>query len=267
MSQRRGFTLIELLVVISIVGLLSSVVLASLNSARDKGRMAAGRQFEANMYHAEADQAVGIWDFDECSGSTTADRTGFGGTGTLTGGVSWSTNTPTGTGCSLSFDGSTGYVNVADNAGLEIGTSDLTVAAWVKTTTASIMGVAGHVSGVGYSLRLTALGGAVFGIGSGGVGGVNTTVVMNDGKWHFVAGIASRGGTGYVCIDGTCNAPTSVVTSVDLTNGAALTIGQTAAGFFNGQIDGVRVYAKSFTASEIGKLYASEAPRFKVAEK
>ena len=45
----RGFTLIELLVVIAIIGILASVVLASLNTARAKGVDAAVRSDLNNM--------------------------------------------------------------------------------------------------------------------------------------------------------------------------------------------------------------------------
>lgn len=43
MNRKKGFTLIELLVVIAIIGILSSVVLTSLNSSRAKARVAAAQ--------------------------------------------------------------------------------------------------------------------------------------------------------------------------------------------------------------------------------
>ena len=50
-SLQKGFTLIELLVVIAIIGILSSVVLASLNTARAKGANAATK---SNLNNARA---------------------------------------------------------------------------------------------------------------------------------------------------------------------------------------------------------------------
>ncbi len=48
-TYRRGFTLIELLVVIAIIGILASVVLASLNSASNKGYVASAQATMSQM--------------------------------------------------------------------------------------------------------------------------------------------------------------------------------------------------------------------------
>jgi prepilin-type N-terminal cleavage/methylation domain-containing protein len=51
-NLQKGFTLIELLVVVAIISLLSSIVLAVVNDARDKAQQTAYRQYLGEMIKA-----------------------------------------------------------------------------------------------------------------------------------------------------------------------------------------------------------------------
>jgi prepilin-type N-terminal cleavage/methylation domain-containing protein len=90
--KSKGFTLIELLVVIAIIGILASVVLASLNSARAKGANAAvkanltGIRAQAEIFYDDnASVYTGVCANTQVASALAAAATAGGGTaGTAT---------------------------------------------------------------------------------------------------------------------------------------------------------------------------------------
>ena len=89
-SNNKGFTLIELLVVIAIIGILSSVVLAALTTARTKGKDAAiqtqlsNRRSQAELYYSSnGSNYGGVLTETSCSTATSTNIFGSNNTGSL----------------------------------------------------------------------------------------------------------------------------------------------------------------------------------------
>jgi prepilin-type N-terminal cleavage/methylation domain-containing protein len=99
--MKKGFTLIELLVVIAIIGILSSVVLASLNTARGKGANAAVKsnlnniRAQAEIYYDTNGNYTAVCSDANMSKGVTAAGTAGGGSGVCNGAAAaWAASAP-----------------------------------------------------------------------------------------------------------------------------------------------------------------------------
>ena len=264
MKKQKAFTLIELLVVIAIIGLLSSVVLVSVSTARDRARIASGLQFMSNLDHSL--MPVGVWHLD----GDADDSSGYGNDGTLQGDAHIENNESLCMqGKCLSLDGSDDYIEISDSTSLSP-TNEITVSAWVKFDSFSDDAVLVLKSGSYFLWSDTdgSLGGRVVTVDDGIQNVISSAGDLKTGTWHNTAFTRSSNKM-KLYIDGKeVNSRNDAdATDIDDTD-ADIRFGYYAAvGGTDGFIDEVRIYDESLTAGQIGKIYAQTKDKYYAQKK
>lgn len=223
--------------------------------ARDKaGNVGTSPPLTVTVTNTGPAGLVGAWSFDEGTGSTTADLSGSGNTGTLAN-ATWTAGGRYGG--ALSFNGTNASVMVPDADSLDL-TTGMTLEAWVRP--AATMGTAWRTavmkeqpSQLVYGLYANGDASrprAQMWIGGTEQGVAGTSTVAASTWTHLAAtydGAALR-----FYANGVQVANTDVTGDIT-TSSAALRIGGNAAWgeFFNGLIDEVRIYNRAITSTEL----------------
>jgi Concanavalin A-like lectin/glucanases superfamily/Bacterial Ig domain len=217
--------------------------------------VAIAAMFSTSIASAQSAGLVAAYSFDEGTGTTAADSSGNGNSGTLINGATWSTTAKFG--AAASFDGSNDRIDVADSNTLDL-TSGMTLEAWVRPTanssyrTVVLKEVPGELA---YSLYAADSDHGALPSGWVRVGSVS----------HFAAGTGSLplnvyshiavtyNGTALVYyVNGVATGSTAVSGNIQ-TSSLPLRIGSNTiwGEYFQGQIDEVRVYNRALSQSEI----------------
>jgi RHS repeat-associated protein len=215
------------------------------------------------------------WRLDETSGTTSADSSGNGITGT------WQSNPQPSAegyyGGALEFDGIDDYV-ATSYAGV-IGTQDRTVSAWIKAVPdnslilRTIVGWGGTATGGAWNLAVNYVSGegpsGTIRIAAGSSKVIGTTLV-DDNRWHHVAAVFSNDGTPMVSdiqlyIDGKrevlshqVEATLNTGTGYNVNIGAMKYQSNPSSFFFKGKIDEVRIYDRALSNAELARMYFGE---------
>jgi hypothetical protein len=229
------------------------------NTTTDSGSCAAcGTTCAGNTTGSLASGLLGLWHFDEGTGTTSADASGNGNTAALIGSPSWTTGYE---GDALQFNGSSSTVqgNLSSWFG---GNDTLTAAAWVYVSANTNGPVFGVTGGGGWNMPFLSINGStVYGWlwQVNGNNPLSATVGLN--AWHHLAITydPASGGTERFYVDGS---QVGVGTGTYSSSGTADTFstmitGAKPSGVNNsllGRIDEVRAYNRVLTALEISSL-------------
>ena len=226
---------------------------------------------------------VGHWKLDECSGTTAYDASGHSNNGTITIGATgsntsagscssgnsaeaWNNGTSGKRNYSLDFDGTDDYIEVTSPSGLDVRT--ITISAWVKSnvagTTYSSAGtvVNRNMTNNGtYQLFLNdSTDDMTFGIRLEGSEATSRNVAADnnlDTSWHHYAGTYD-GSNQYLYVDGVLQSTSnSIAGTIDLDGPGALAVGRipSDSGYFDGQIDEVKIFNYVLTQKQMQTLY------------
>ncbi len=211
------------------------------------------------------------WKLDNNNGTTTSDSSGNSFTSsTFTGPPQWSTGK---FGSGLSFDGTNSVVRIPEATATDVGviTDSYTISAWFKTTTnfsgqAVIVAKNGNVtSRYPYELFVDSTEIVCFDMAGTGSPVACSSATYNDGKWHHVVGVRDVPTDKlYLYIDGVLNTSTTDTTTATAANNDDISIGNGGNSYtqydFTGQIDDVRFYNSSLTATQIAYLFNRGKP-------
>lgn len=167
-------------------------------------------------------------------------------------------------GQAFSLNGIDAFMTVADNAKLNFGTNEFSLAAWIKTTDTRIwqrLVTKRDPTGYNfwYSLVLNS-GKVTFEIAGGA--NITSTVSVADGMWHHIvvtrdpATVSPR--KYHLYIDGIENV-TLADSGLNLDNTAPLEIGkystESYSGIYSGLIDEILLFSRGLTAAEVQNIY------------
>lgn len=202
---------------------------------------------------------VGYWSLDEAEGDVARDMSGTGNDGAIVGAAR--IDSPHGR--ALHFDGEDDYVDCGDDPSLNIA-GDMTVAAWVRPETLEgrnrmLFGdAAGRTIHRNHNLRFDR-GDLRFEYANDQSYGVIMRPARDivDGQWHHIA-LICEAPRYYLYLDGERVETGDLTMPITPTAGASRRIGGWFAGYFQGDIDEVRLYARAITEREVLEL--ADAP-------